>query len=70
MGAPETDLSGLTWVKATSSGVGECVEIAAARDNVAVRDSKHPQGPVLMYTRSEWRAFLDGVRKGEFDSFT
>lgn len=35
---------------------------------VAVRDSKDPNGPVLMYTAAEWRAFLDGAKKGEFDN--
>jgi hypothetical protein len=34
---------------------------------VAVRDSKHPNGPVLTYTAAEWYAFLDGAKKGEFD---
>jgi hypothetical protein len=34
---------------------------------VAVRDSKNPNGPVLNYTTAEWRAFLDGAKKGEFD---
>ena len=36
-------------------------------DQVAVRDSKDPSGPVLVFTPHEWRAFLDGVRDGEFD---
>jgi hypothetical protein len=35
---------------------------------VAVRDSKNPSGPVLTYTPREWDAFLDGAKKGEFDS--
>jgi hypothetical protein len=34
---------------------------------LAMRDSKDPDGPVLMYTPAEWHAFLDGVKKGEFD---
>jgi hypothetical protein len=34
---------------------------------VAVRDSKDPDGPVLLYTRAEWRAFLHGAKAGEFD---
>jgi hypothetical protein len=32
-----------------------------------VRDSKHPDGPVLTFTAAEWAAWLDGARKGEFD---
>ncbi len=34
---------------------------------VAVRDSKDRQGPVLTFTPAEWRAFVVGVRSGEFD---
>jgi hypothetical protein len=36
---------------------------------IAVRDSKDPDGPVLLYTPREWDAFLDGVKRGEFDGF-
>lgn len=35
--------------------------------DVLVRDSKDRTGPVLAFTRDEWRAFLGGVRDGEFD---
>jgi hypothetical protein len=35
---------------------------------VAVRDTKDAgSGPVLLFTRTEWEAFLDGAKKGEFD---
>ena len=43
-------------------------ELAALADGqVAVRNSRHPDGPVLVYTLSEMTAFLAGVRNGEFD---
>ncbi len=45
---------------------GACVEVTGLRDEVAMRDSKHPSGPVLVITRAEWRAFLGGVQAGEF----
>jgi hypothetical protein len=33
-----------------------------------VRDSKDKgEGPVLTFTKSEWEAFIDGAKKGEFD---
>jgi uncharacterized protein DUF397 len=32
-----------------------------------VRDSKDREGPALVFTPGEWRAFLDGVRASEFD---
>ena len=58
----------LNWRKAQQSvNDGQCVELARAGDMVAVRDSKNPAGPVLMYTPAEWRAFLDAAKNGEFD---
>lgn len=58
------------WVKSSLSyASGDCVEVAAMPDgNVAVRDSKNPAGPVLRFTPSEWKAFIGGVRNGEFGS--
>jgi hypothetical protein len=38
-----------------------------ADGEVHVRDSKRPDGPVLSFTPSEWRAFVTGVKSGEFD---
>ncbi|MFD5475882.1 DUF397 domain-containing protein [Streptomyces hawaiiensis] len=32
-------------------------------ETVPVRDSKNPDGPVLLVTRSAWAAFLSGVRR-------
>jgi hypothetical protein len=63
------DLSGAMWRKSTRSGSsGNCVEVA---DNligaVAVRDSKNPTGPALMFTPDEWAAFISGAKDGEFD---
>ncbi|MFF5314877.1 DUF397 domain-containing protein [Streptomyces massasporeus] len=31
-------------------------------ETVPVRDSKNPDGPVLVVTRSAWSAFVDSVR--------
>jgi len=42
--------------------------VAILDESVAVRDSKDPSGPVLVLTPHEWRAFVAGVRDGEFDS--
>jgi hypothetical protein len=57
------------WRKASASASnGQCVEIAQLPDGgVGVRDSKNPDGPVLHFTIREWTAFVDGVKKGEFD---
>lgn len=67
--ADSPDLAGLTWRKSTlSADQSECVETAILPDSsVAVRHSKHPGGEVLLYTPAEWRAFVGGVKRGEFD---
>jgi hypothetical protein len=44
------------------------VEVAVIDGLIAVRDSKDPEGAILRYTADEWGAFLDGAKKGEFDS--
>ena len=63
------DLTGADWRKSTrSSNGGNCVEVAVNLPGiVAVRDSKDPAGPALVITSGQWRAFLAGVRAGEFD---
>ena len=57
-----------TWRKSShSGGSGNCVEVSddlpAA---VGVRDSKDPNGPVLVFTPGAWRAFVAGVKNSEF----
>jgi predicted secreted Zn-dependent protease len=62
------DLSRAHWRKSShSSANGACVEVAETSDLIAVRDSKDPVGPKLVFTAPEWEAFTAGVRAGEFD---
>jgi len=51
---------GLTWIRSSHSfSNGQCVEVAPLPNGqVAVRDSKDPDGPVVVYTRDAWRAFI------------
>lgn len=60
------DLSQAQWRKSSRSGVnGECLEQAAVGGVIAVRDSKDPTGPALVFTPAAWAAFIDGVKRGE-----
>ena len=63
------DPASLTWRKSSySEGAAECVETAVLPDRrVAVRDSKQPEGAILLYAPGEWRAFVAGAKAGEFD---
>jgi hypothetical protein len=69
--APE--LGGVDWRKSSYSGggSGQCVEVADARSAykaVAVRDSKDPAGPALLFAPSAFANFLAEVRAGRFDA--
>ncbi len=63
-------LASAGWRKSSrSSGGGDqtnCVEVAELADQIALRDSKDPAGPVLAFPPHEWRAFLGRVRTGQF----
>lgn len=64
------DLTNAVWRKAAASGGngGGCFEFAeAGADVIALRDSKDPEGPVLLYTRHELWCMLEGAKAGEFD---
>jgi hypothetical protein len=74
-GASATNLPGaglrqLGWRKSRrSNSTGNCVELARLPDGVgfAVRNSRDPDGPALVFTRDEMAAFLGGVYDGDFD---
>jgi Domain of unknown function (DUF397) len=55
------------WRKSSFSGQGDCVQWVLLPNTVCVRDSKDPDGPVLTFTHSEWRAFRQGILQGEAD---
>ena len=69
-GVPAAELQGVTWRKSRRSNPsGNCVECAVLPDDagIAVRNSRDPQGPALIYTPAEIEAFILGVRDGDFD---
>ncbi len=75
------DNSSTAWRESRqSTGGTESVEVTITDDAAAVsehkadagrlilmRDSKNPEGPALAFTEAEWRAFIAGVKDGEFD---
>ncbi|GHE37266.1 hypothetical protein GCM10018785_03700 [Streptomyces longispororuber] len=68
-GMAATDLHGVVWRKSRhSNSQGACVEFAKLPGgDVAVRNSRFPDGPALVYTRAEIEAMLLGMKDGEFD---
>ena len=64
-----TELGDVCWQKSWHSNPnGECVELAALpTGEIAMRNSRFPAGPVLLYTQAEITAFLAGAKDGAFD---
>jgi hypothetical protein len=69
-GPPDVRLERAVWRKSHHSNPsGNCVEMAELPGGeIAIRNSRHPAGPALIYTRTEIAAFLLGAKDGEFDS--
>ncbi|BCL33043.1 DUF397 domain-containing protein [Streptomyces aurantiacus] len=64
----QASLLDVSWTKSGySNAEGNCVEVARIDGGVAVRNSRHPEGPALVYTSAELAAFLAGAKDGEFD---
>jgi hypothetical protein len=61
-------LTNADWRKSSLSGeLGNCVEVARlVTGEFAVRNSRHPEGPALVFMPDEWAAFVGGVMQGEF----
>lgn len=68
-GISAADIPQVIWRKSTRSGAqGNCVEVAPLpTGSIAVRNSRHPDGPALIFTNDEMAAFVDGAKAGEFD---
>jgi hypothetical protein len=56
------------WHKSSSSATNGCVEVAHVHDGwTLVRNSRIREGATLAFSEREWKAFLKGVKAGEFD---
>lgn len=70
-GIASDKLTGVTWRKSRrSNSRGNCVEMARLADgSIAVRNSRFPTGPALVYTQAEIDALILGAKDGDFDDF-
>ena len=68
-GMPAGELGDVRWQKSQHSNPnGACVEVTSLPSGeIAMRNSRFPVGPVLLYTQAEIAAFLAGAKDGEFD---
>jgi hypothetical protein len=69
-GMPSLELQDAQWRKsALSSAQGNCVEVAKLPGGeIAMRNSRHPEGPALIFTPSEFEAFVQGAKDDDFGS--
>lgn len=69
-GLPATLLRGVVWRKSQHSNPsGACVELAdVPGTGIAMRNSRYPDGPALIYTRADIAEFLQAARRGDFDN--
>jgi uncharacterized protein DUF397 len=62
------DLASAVWRKSSYSGVNGCVEVAFVDGHIMIRDSKDQQGPILVFTPTEWDAFVRSIKDGDFNT--
>jgi hypothetical protein len=63
-----SDTAAIRWRVSSWCAAGDCVAVGRlATGHVLVTDTKDAEGPQLRFDASEWRAFVAGVRAGEFD---
>ena len=62
----DVDLTTATWRKSTYSNGsgGNCVEATTTHGGrPALRDSKNPAGPTLVFSASQWHTFIQGIKR-------
>lgn len=66
----DRNLPEFNWRISSSCSGGNCVEVGAATDGserIAMRQSRDPDGPILLFTRAQWLVFVGAVKRDEFD---
>jgi hypothetical protein len=71
-GVPVNSLRVATWKKSRHSNPnGDCVELGELEGGkIAVRNSRYPGGPALIFARAEMTAFVQGAAAEKFDRMT
>lgn len=68
--AASGDGRSFNWKRSRYCADNACVEVAVDGDDVVLlRDGKHPDGPVLAFPATSWKAFLSGVNDGHFSDW-
>lgn len=59
----------IAWRKSSYSGStgGDCVEVGRLAARRLVRDSKNPEGGVLMLDPGAWAAMVAQIKRGAYD---
>jgi len=67
--ANQIDVTALAWFKSSkSSANGQCAMCARLPDGgMAVKDSQHPDSPVLHFTAAQWRAFTQDIKRDDLN---
>ena len=61
-------VASIDWRVSSWCAAGDCVAVGRLPDGqVLLKDTKDPDGPQLRFDAGEWRAFVSGIRAGEFD---
>ncbi|MFI0776278.1 DUF397 domain-containing protein [Streptomyces sp. NPDC021212] len=64
-------LKGAVWRKSSYSGSSEgqcveCADVSSTHSGIAVRDSKAPEGPALLFAPEGFNEFITAVKRSEF----
>jgi Domain of unknown function (DUF397) len=63
-----TPTNGWIMSSRSSGNGGSCVQARRQDGLIEVRNSKSPDAGTVRFSVEEWDSFLDGAKKGEFDS--
>jgi uncharacterized protein DUF397 len=58
----------LSWRVSRTCESGACIKVARQGDAVIFGNTNHPDGPFSVSTWAEWKEFLAGAKRGDFDN--